>query len=215
VPSLSLLHHTLNCFPPSHCFLLSPLLSAQKLRLAVQRRRSPCVPYLGQVIAEFRFQCSKALETFNVAGLSHAEAGGQVVLADVVAHCSDADIAHVESGNITRHEFLPAQQCSYVRYTGVHCGVHSTGGGGGLFKISRIGFVYNEVSLGHMMLLRCCLILCFSCALCSAYRRNLQHPSIFQKISLPLWLFNQRRLNPYKTRAMVMPHEALEVQKIV
>jgi hypothetical protein len=137
------------------------------------------------------------------------------VLADVVARCSDVDIAHVEGGNITRHEFLPAQQSSNVRYTGVHCGVHSTGGGGGLFKISRIGFVYNEVSSGHMMLLRCCLILCFSCALCSAYRRNWQHPSIFQTISLPLWLFNQRRLNPHKTRAMVMPHEALEVQKIV
>ena len=87
---------------------------------------------------------------FSVAELSRAAAGGDGVLADVVVRDIDADIAYAGSANGARHELLPAQKCCYVRYNGVHCGV--TGGGGGLFKISRMGCVYNEVSLGHIVL---------------------------------------------------------------
>jgi len=139
--------HALHC--KSCCTVF--IFFTQNLRLAVQRSRGPCVPFVGQLVAEIRFKCSRARQRFQAEEVA-AEQGDEsnddsndandVMFADVV--CVDG-----EEDDEEQHQRFSSAGATRIRGTAVSdvpsIAPPSPSNNSQLIKLSHIDAVFEEV----------------------------------------------------------------------
>ena len=136
--------HALQCQVVLHCFIFF----TQNLRLAVQRSRGPCVPFVGQLVAEIRFKCARARQRFQAEEVAVEQCdesndeSNDVMFADVV--CVDGE----EEDEQQQQRFLNAS-ATHIRVTAVSdvpsIAPPSPSNDSQLIKLSHIDAVFEEV----------------------------------------------------------------------